>query len=218
MANAGVLNKGAPNSVRALISFGQVSDPESQKKNVLFQLKNYYKEKGLITDEYDFGLRVGPQSNRLEYKDPEEQGKYNVIDKVGFLSDLSGDMADLSGDVPVIASEIATSILASRFAPGGRNVIGNLSYAATSAFIAEAIRLKTARSMGVISSEITDDDLFKTALNTTTWSALGGAGGLLLYKIGKPMLSVLGLAPKGLRFDLDEDSFLKAYELSLIHI
>ena len=58
----------------------------------------------------------------------------------------------------------------------------------------------------------TDDDLFKTALNTTTWSALGGAGGLLLYKIGKPMLSVLGLAPKGLRFDLDEDSFLKAYE------
>ena len=45
MANAGVLNKGAPNSVRALISFGQVSDPDSQKKNVLFQLKNYYKEK-----------------------------------------------------------------------------------------------------------------------------------------------------------------------------
>ncbi len=212
MANAGVLNKGAPNSVRALISFGQVSDPDSQKKNVLFQLKNYYKEKGLITDDYDFGLRIGPQSNRLEYKDPEEQGKYNVIDKVGVLSDLTGDISDLSGDVPTIASEIAGSILAARFAPGGRSGVGNLSYAATSAFVAELIRLKTARSMGAVSPDVTDDDLFKTAINTTTWSALGGAGGLLLYKIGKPMLSVLGLAPKGLRFDLDEESFLKAYE------
>ena len=212
MADAGVLNKGAPNSVRALISFGQVSDPESQKKNVLFQLKNYYKEKGLITDDYNFGLRIGPQSGRLEYKDPEEQGKYNVIDKVGVLSDLSGDISDLSGDVPTIASEIATSILAARFAPAGKSGIGNLSYAASSAFVAELIRLKTARSMGAVSPDVTDDDLFKTALNTTTWSALGGAGGLLLYKIGKPILSVLGLAPKGLRFDLDEDSFLKAYE------
>ena len=44
MEQAGILNQGAPTSVRALISFGQVSDPDLQKKNVLFHLNNYYKE------------------------------------------------------------------------------------------------------------------------------------------------------------------------------
>ena len=60
--------------------------------------------------------------------------------------------------------------------------------------------------------EISDDDILKTALNTAKWSALGGTGGLLLYKFGRPFLSKLGLVPQGLRFDLDEDSFLKAYD------
>ena len=41
MEQAGILNKGAPTSVRALISFGQVSDPDLQKKKVLLHLNKY---------------------------------------------------------------------------------------------------------------------------------------------------------------------------------
>ena len=39
---AGVSNQGIPASLRAKISIGGVTDPEVNKKNVLFNLKNYF--------------------------------------------------------------------------------------------------------------------------------------------------------------------------------
>tara|TARA_R100000231_G_scaffold7664_1_gene10560 strand:+ start:929 stop:3850 length:2922 start_codon:yes stop_codon:yes gene_type:complete len=212
MEQAGILNQGAPTSVRALISFGQVSDPDLQKKNVLYHLNNYYKEQGLITDDYDFGLRVGPQSGRLEYKDPSNQGKYNVLDPVGGLDLITGDLADLAGDIPTILAEIgaATGVT---FIPGiGQTGVAQIGAASLAALGTEILRLKVARSTGALSPDVTDDDILNTALNTAKWSALGGTGGLLLYKFGRPFLSKLGLVPQGLRFDLDEESFLKAYD------
>lgn len=212
MEQAGILNQGAPTSVRALISFGQVSDPDLQKKNVLFHLGNYYKEQGLITDNYDFGLRVGPQSGRLEYKDPANKGQYNVLDPVGIKDMMTGDLADLAGDIPTILAEIGASV-GTTFIPGiGQTGVAQIGAASLAALGTEMLRLKVARSTGALSPDVTDDDILKTALNTAKWSALGGTGGLLLYKFGRPFLSKLGLVPQGLRFDLDEDSFLKAYD------
>jgi hypothetical protein len=104
--------QGIPASLRAKISVGGVTDPEVNKKNVLFNLKNYFKEQGLIDDSYDFGLRIGPQSKRLEFLDPrpEFKGKYNVLDPLGAADLFTGDLADLAGDIPTIIAEVTAGL------------------------------------------------------------------------------------------------------------
>ena len=211
---AGVLNEGIPASLRAKISIGGVTDPEVNKKNVLFNLKNYFKEQGLIDDNYDFGLRIGPQSKRLEFLDPrpEFKGKYNVLDPIGGLDTITGDLADLTGDIPTIIAEVAAGI-GTTFIPGvGQSGVANIAAASAAAFATELARLKLARETGILSPDITNDDILRQALGTAKWSALGGAGGQLLYKFGRPILSKLGILSPKLRFDMDEESFIKAYD------
>ena len=210
---AGILNEGIPASLRAKISFAGVGDPEVQKKNVNFQLRKYFKEEGLpITDEYDFGLRIGPQSKRLEFKDPRYNGKYNVLDPLGAADLFTGDLADLAGDIPTIIAEV-TAGLGTTFIPGiGQSGVANIAAASAAAFATELARLKLARETGILSPDITNDDILRQALGTAKWSALGGAGGQLLYKFGRPILSKLGIVSPKLRFDMDEASFIKAYD------
>jgi len=210
---AGILNEGIPASLRAKISFAGVGDPEVQKKNVNFQLRKYFKEEGLpITDEYDFGLRIGPQSKRLEFKDPRYNGKYNVLDPLGAADLFTGDLADLAGDIPTIIAEVTAGI-GTTFIPGiGQSGVANIAAASAAAFATELARLKIARETGILSPDITDDEILQQAFTSAKWSALGGAGGQLLYKFGRPILSKLGILSPKLRFDLDEDAFLKSYE------
>ena len=209
---AGVLNQGIPASLRAKISIGGVTDPEVNKKNVLFNLKNYFKEEGLIDDNYDFGLRIGPQSKRLEFKDPRNNGQYNVLDPLGAADLFTGDLADLAGDIPTVIAEV-TAGLGTTFIPGiGQSGVANIAAASAAAFATELARLKLARETGILSPDITNDDILRQALDTAKWSALGGAGGQLLYKFGRPILSKLGIVSPKLRFDMDEASFIKAYD------
>ena len=209
---AGVSNQGIPASLRAKISFAGVTNPEVNKKNVLFNLKNYFKEEGLIDDNYDFGLRIGPQSKRLEFKDPRNNGQYNVLDPLGAADLFTGDLADLAGDIPTVIAEV-TAGLGTTFIPGiGQSGVANIAAASAAAFATELARLKLARETGILSPDITNDDILRQALDTAKWSALGGAGGQLLYKFGRPILSKLGILSPKLRFDMDEASFIKAYD------
>ena len=209
---AGVSNQGIPASLRAKISIGGVTNPEVNKKNVLFNLKNYFKEEGLIDDNYDFGLRIGPQSKRLEFKDPRNNGQYNVLDPLGAADLFTGDLADLAGDIPTVIAEV-TAGLGTTFIPGiGQSGVANIAAASAAAFATELARLKLARETGILSPDITNDDILRQALDTAKWSALGGAGGQLLYKFGRPILSKLGILSPKLRFDMDEASFIKAYD------
>ena len=209
---AGVLNEGIPASLRAKISVAGVADPEVQKKNVTFQLTNFFKEQGFRLDNYDFGLRIGPQSNRLEFKDPRHNGKYNVLDPLGAADLFTGDLADLAGDIPTIIAEVTAGI-GTTFIPGiGQTGVANIAAASAAAFATELARLKLARETGILSPDITNDEILQQAFTTAKWSALGGAGGSLLYKFGRPILSALNIVSPKLRFDLNEEEFLKGYE------
>ena len=135
MEQTGTSNTGVPISERFKISMGQFNDPEIQKKVVETNLRNYYKKQNLIGNEYDFGLRLGPFSQRLEFKDPANNGRYNVIDPVGG-DDLAGDLVDFSGDAAVIVPEILVG-LASTAVPGvGQTGSFNILSAALTAFYA----------------------------------------------------------------------------------
>jgi hypothetical protein len=211
---AGVLNEGIPIGLRAKISASGVTNPEVNKKNILFNLKKYFKEEGLIDDNYDFGLRIGPQSKRLEFLDPrpEFKGKYNVLDPLGAADLLTGDLADLTGDIPTIIAEVSAAIGTTLIPGVGQSGVANIAAASAAAFATELARLKLARETGILSPEVTNDDILRQALDTAKWSALGGAGGQLLYKFGRPILSKLGIVSPKLRFDMDEESFIKAYD------
>ena len=204
MKNLNVLNIGAPKSVRAFISLGQMSDPDLQKKNINTQLMSHYKEKGLISDDYDFGLRIGPASKQFEFKDPNFGGQYNIIDPIGLEG---GDFADLAGDIPTLVSEAFAGYYGSRKG----SFVKGLTYSAAAAYITEMLRLKGMQLAGKLPENLNLDDFHSTALDTAQWSALGGAGGQIAYKVMRPLLSTVGLLPPKLRMDMDEDTFIKAW-------
>ena len=210
MNSTGTSNTGIPISERFKISMGQFNDPEIQKRVVETNLRNYFKKQNLIGNDYDFGLRLGPFSQRLEFKDPRDNGRYNVIDPVGG-DDLAGDLVDFSGDAAVIVPEILVG-LGSTTVPGlGQTGSFNILSAALTAFYAERARLNFARDRGYLPEGITDDMILSQALSTAGWSAGGGLAASALFKLGRPILSKLGIVSPKLRFDADEDAFINSF-------
>ena len=204
MQNLNISNEGAPLSVRTMISAGQINDPKLQEKNILFQLQKYYKNNfpNQITDEYDFGLRVGPSGN-YEYKDPSKGGQYNIIDPIGL--DV-GDIADLTGDIPTLVAEVSAGIYGGR----KKGFVGATGGAAAAGYITEYLRLYSLSKTGQI-PELNANDIHDQAANTALWGVLGSAGGQIAYKVVRPILSTLGILPPKLRMDMDEESFIKAW-------
>ena len=216
LSEAGISNEGAPFQLRAEVSRAGLTDPANQKSVVEFNLRRFFKDKGLIGDDYDFGVRLGGISNRLEFKDPRNNGQYTVFDPYG-AGDIVADLfADLQGDAMVLGPEIATSLAAGAVGTmGGGPAVGGTAAiitGATTAWAAEVLRLLSARRQGLLPDTITDDVIYDQALNTAKWSALGGAGGALAFKILRPLAVKLGLATSRLRMDIDEETFIRAYE------
>lgn len=159
LLRSGVLNEGAPTGLRFDLSTASVYDQDLQTKNVEHNLKRYFKDKGLINDDYDFGVRVGPVSERLEFKDPRFDGKYNVLDAFG-IKDIQGDIADISVDTLLpIATEVTAGV-GTALTPGVGQVPGSpIIAAALAATVTSFGRLKYAQSQGYLAPEINNEEI-----------------------------------------------------------
>ena len=211
-ARAGILNEGLPLELRLDLSTSSLYNEDLQKKNIEFNLNRYFKKQGLVDDNYDFGLRVGPESQRLEFRDPRFESKYNVLDPFGF-KDIVGDIADISYDTLLpIATEVTAGVGVLAI-PGVGQVPGAPIVAASLAALGTSIgRLKYAQATGRLSPEIRDIDVIFQGLQEAGWSAAFGIGGSALFKLLNPILRGLKLANPKFNFNIDEDTFLSAYE------
>ena len=209
---AGILNEGIPTGLRFELSTTTLFNPELQKKNVEHNLRRYFEAENLITDDYDLGLRIGPVSQRLEFRDPRFDGKYNVVDPFG-AKDILGDIADISIDTLLpIATEVTAGV-GTAMIPGVGQVPGAPIAAAALAATATSFgRLKYAQNQGFLSEEITDEDIAMQALKEGGLSAAFGIGGQAAYKMLRPILRTMGLASPKMAFDIDEQTFIRAYE------
>ena len=206
---AGILNEGIPTSLRFALSSGSLFDPELNKKNIEYNLKRYFKDEGVITDDYDLGLRLGPVSKRLEFRDPRFSGKYNVVDPFG-LQDIGGDIADISVDTLLpIATEVAAGV-GTAMIPGVGQTPAPIIASSLAALGTSLGRLKVAQQTGVLSPEITDEDIVE-AMKEAGLSAAFGFGGQAMFDLMRPVLRGLGLANPKFDFDINEDVFIKAY-------
>ena len=206
---AGILNEGIPTDLRFDLSTTTLFNEDLQKKNVEYNLKRYFKD--IAGEGYDFGLRVGPISERLEFKDPRFNGKYNVLDPFG-VKDIVGDIADISMDVILpIATEV-TAGLGSMAIPGvGQVPLTPIIAGSTAAFVTSLGRLNYAKNQNLLAPGIDDDAILSQAFKEAGFSALGGVAGPIVLKVVKPVLRAMGLANPKFAVDIDEDTFLKAY-------
>jgi hypothetical protein len=213
---SGILNEGIPTKLRAEISTTSLFDDELNKKNIEFNLQRYFKNEGLIDDSYDLGLRIGPSSGKLEFKDPRFEGKYNVLDPFATLEnymDVPGDLADISADTILpIVSEVTAGTLAA-FTPGvGQTGVPSIAAASIAAGVSSMARLKFAQLQGYLPQEIGDEQIIKQALQESKLSAIFGVGGAAAFKVLKPVFRAVGLASPKFSFDIDEATFIKAYD------
>jgi hypothetical protein len=213
---SGILNEGIPTKLRAEISTTSLFDDELNKKNIEFNLQRYFKNEGLIDDSYDLGLRIGPSSGKLEFKDPRFEGKYNVLDPFATLEnymDVPGDLADISADTILpIVSEVTAGTLAA-FTPGvGQTGVPSIAAASIAAGVSSMARLKFAQLQGYLPQEVGDEQIIKQALQESKLSAIFGVGGAAAFKVLQPVFRAVGLASPKFSFDIDEATFIKAYD------
>ena len=215
-AESGILNEGLPTKLRAELSLTSLFDEDLNKKNIEFNLKRYFKNEGLIGDDYDFGLRIGPVSNRLEFKDPRFEGKYNVTDPFATmqnLADLPGDIADISADTLLpIAAEVTAGVGAALIPGVGQTGVPSIIAASVAGGTTSLARLLFAKQQGLLPDEITNDEIIDQALQEGAWSAAFGIGGTAAFKLFRPVLRSIGLANPKFDFDIDEATFVRAYE------
>ncbi len=105
-----ISNDGAPFSVRRHTGFYNFDNPKVYRSQLESKLKEYFKNEGLITDKFDFGLRTGPITQRLEFRDPRRGGQYTVVDPFGGMDALTGDLLDISGEAVTVAGEVVGGI------------------------------------------------------------------------------------------------------------
>lgn len=209
---AGILNEGIPTDLRFDLSTTTLFNEDLQKKNVDFNLRRYFKDKDLIGDEYDFGLRVGPISERLEFKDPRFDGKYNVLDPFG-AKDILGDIADISADVLLpVATEVAAGLGTAAIPGVGQVPIAPILASSAAAFATSLGRLQYAKSQGFLSPDVSDDAILNQAIKEAGFSAAFGVGGAMAFKFIKPVLRAMGAASPKLAVDIDEAVFVKAFD------
>jgi hypothetical protein len=213
---SGILNEGIPTKLRAEISTTSLFDDELNKKNIEFNLQRYFKNEGLIDDSYDLGLRIGPSSGKLEFKDPRFEGKYNVLDPFATLEnylDVPGDLADISADtiLPIVSEVTAGSLAA--LTPGvGQTGVPSIAAASIAAAVSSMARLKFAQLQGYLPQEIGDEQIVQQAIQEGKLSAIFGVGGAAAFKILKPVFRAVGLASPKFSFDIDEATFIRAYD------
>ena len=207
-AQAGILNEGAPMGVRFGASLSSVYDDERMKEITEKGLKDYFLGEGLITEDYNLGLRVGPESQRLEFRDPRFGGKYNVVDPFGASDLATGDVVDVSMDTLL---PIATETTAGMFAARG-GATSSIAAASGAAWVTAYARLKAAQLAGYLPEDMTDGEIYNQAFKEAGLSAAAGLGGNLFFKIAAPIARKVGLLNPKLPMDINEETFIKAYD------
>ena len=207
-AQAGILNEGAPMGVRFGASLSSVYDDERMKEITEKGLKDHFLGEGLITEDYNLGLRIGPESQRLEFRDPRFGGKYNVVDPFGASDLATGDVVDISMDTLL---PIATETVAGMFGARG-GVTGSIAAASGAAWVTAYARLKAAQLAGYLPEDMTDGEIYNQAFKEAGLSAGAGLAGNLFFKTVAPIARKIGLANPKLPMDIDEETFIKAYD------
>ena len=124
----------------------------------------------------DIDVRKG-RTGELEYFNP-KKNQYALVDSTA--PDL-GDFADIGGDALVIVPDIIGTIVGYKY--GG--IVGGTTLGAVSAGAGEYSRLKLGQSLYGINKNLTDEQLFDSALKAAGVSAaftLGGAATANLIK------------------------------------
>lgn len=207
-SEAGILNEGAPIGSRFGLSLSSVYNDERMLEITDSILKNRFIEDGLITDDYNLGLRIGPQSQRLEFRDPRFGGKYNVVDPFGAGDLVTGDIVDISMDTVLpIATETAAAVLAARGGP-----MASIGAASGAAFVTSLGRLKAAQLLGYLPEDMPESELYGQAFKESGISLAAGLGANVLFKVVSPIARKVGLANPKLPIDIDEKTFIKAYD------
>ena len=207
-AEAGILNEGAPIGSRFGLSLSTVYDDKRMMDITQNILKEKFISDGLITDDYNLGLRIGPESQRLEFRDPRFGGKYNVVDPFGAGDLVTGDIVDISMDTILpIATETVSAVVGSR---GG--IGASIAAATGAAWTTAYARLKAAQLAGYLPEDMPDSEIYAQANKEAGLSAAAGIGGTLFFKTVAPIARRLGLINPKLPLDIDEETFIKAYD------
>jgi hypothetical protein len=209
-----ISNDGAPLSIRRHTGFYNFDNPKVYRSQLESKLKEYFKNEGLITDEFDFGLRTGPITERLEFRDPRRGGQYTVVDPIGGIDTVTGDFLDISGEAVTVAGEVGGGI-AGLPTTSVSGPIGPAVTSAAGAFVATYGRLITGYLNGDLPEQITHQDIIQKAMSDSGWAIAGGAGGALAYKLARPLfLKLTGQTnlPSKLE-DLDLDTFNNAHKM-----
>ena len=209
-----ISNDGAPLSIRRHTGFYNFDNPKVYRSQLESKLKEYFKNEGLITDEFDFGLRTGPITERLEFRDPRRGGQYTVVDPIGGIDTVTGDFLDISGEAVTVAGEVGGGI-AGLPTTSVSGPIGPAVTSAAGAFVASYGRLISGYLSGNLPEQITHQDIIQKAMSDSGWAIAGGAGGALAYKLARPLyLKITGQTnlPSKLE-DLDLDTFNNAHKM-----
>lgn len=167
-------DRGAPASARAAASFGV--DERAMLRGLQMNLSEYFREQEVLGKNEEVEVRQGPESQRLEYRDPRTD-QWALVNPPGM--DL-GDFASLSGDAVVVIPDVAATVGVSIFTA---NPVAGITAGSAGAFAGEYARLLIGQAMGV--HDLDHAAMMKRARTVAGWSAAGGAAGLLGARIAK---------------------------------
>ena len=110
-----------------------------------------------------------------------------------------------------IAAEVTAGV-GSAMIPGvGQVPLTPILAASTAAFAASLGRLTYAKSQGFLPPDLPEGAIISQALQEAGFSAAFGIGGTMAFKAIQPVLRAMGAASPKFAVDIDEDTFLKAY-------
>ena len=170
LERGGISAEGAPAAARLVEGFA-INNTEALKGVKIGLEKAFGKE---------VEIRIGPETGRMEFKNP-ITGQITLVNPPGV--DL-GDLFSLAGEGVVAAPEIAGAIGGSFVSP----VVGTALGAGAGAFVGEVWRLRLGQRMGV-NTDMTDDDLVREAIFRAGIATVAGPVFERALKLGQIILS-----------------------------
>ena len=164
-------------------------DPASTKARAIGSL-GYNQEqtelgiKNTLSELYgqEIELRVGPNTGKLEYYNPDIQS-FALVDKPGIEF---ADIADVGGDILVIGPDLAFTLALT----GLTGPVGGISAGALAAAAGEFMKLKLGQIYG-INKDLNNAELVKEGFKTGAFSLGAGTSGLALGYIFKGVDNLL---------------------------
>ena len=166
-----------------------IKDPAAAKARVIGSLGYNQEQKELgikntLSELYgqEIELRIGPNTGKLEYYNPDIQS-FALVDKPGIEF---ADIADVGGDILVIGPDIAFTLAFT----GLTGPVGGISAGALAAAAGEFMKLKIGQMYG-INKDLDNAELVKEGFKTGAFSLGAGTPGLALGYIFKGVDNLL---------------------------